>query len=112
MNDMTVGRYLIARLNDAGLEHMFGVPGDYVLDFMDQVVSSNIKLIGNCNELNAGYAADAYARLNGIGTACVTYGVGGLSAINAASGAYAEQVPVVFISGAPNSAQRLSLIHI
>ena len=111
MTDMTVGRYLIARLNDAGLEHMFAVPGDYVLDFMDQVVSSNIKLIGNCNELNAGYAADAYARLNGIGAACVTYGVGGLSALNAASGAYAEQVPVAFISGAPNSAQRLAQTH-
>ena len=90
---------------------MFGVPGDYVLDLMDQVVSSDIELIGNCNELNAGYAADAYARLNGIGAVCLTYGVGGLSAINAASGAYAEQVPVAFISGAPNSAQRLAQTH-
>jgi indolepyruvate decarboxylase len=111
MNNMTVGRYLIARLSDAGLKHMFGVPGDYVLDFMDQIVSSDIELVGNCNELNAGYAADAYARLNGIGAACVTYGVGGLSILNAASGAYAEQVPVVFISGAPNSAQRLAHTH-
>jgi indolepyruvate decarboxylase len=111
MDNMTVGRYLIARLNDAGLKHLFGVPGDYVLDFMDLVVSSDIKLIGNCNELNAGYAADAYARLNGIGAVCVTYGVGGLSALNAASGAYAEQIPLVFISGAPNSAQRLAQTH-
>lgn len=111
MNNMTVGRYLIERLNDAGLEHMFSVPGDYVLDFMDRVVSSDIELIGNCNELNAGYAADAYARLNGLGAVCVTYGVGGLSALNAAAGAYAERVPVVFISGAPNSAQRLAQTH-
>ncbi len=108
---MTVGRYLIERLIDAGLKHLFGVPGDYVLDFMDRVVASDLEFIGNCNELNAGYAADAYARLNGIGGICVTYGVGGLSAINAASGAYAERVPVVFISGAPTSAQRLAHLH-
>jgi len=107
----TVGRYLIQRLEEAGLRHLFGVPGDYVLDFMDRVVASDIALVGTCNELNAGYAAyaaDAYARLNGIGGVCVTYGVGGLSALNAASGAYAERVPVVFISGAPTSAQRLA----
>jgi len=111
MKNMTVGLYLIERLKNAGLKHMFGVPGDYVLDFMDRVVSSDIELIGNCNELNAGYAADAYARLNGIGSLCVTYGVGGLSALNAASGAYAERVSMVVISGAPNSAQRLAQTH-
>lgn len=111
MTNMTVGLYLIERLKNAGLKHMFGVPGDYVLDFMDRVVSSDIDLVGNCNELNAGYAADAYARLNGIGALCVTYGVGGLSALNAASGAYAERVSVVIISGAPNSAQKLAQTH-
>ena len=57
MHEMTVGHYLLRRLEEAGLEHMFGVPGDYVLDFMDQVVESRIRLIGNCNELNAGSAA-------------------------------------------------------
>ncbi len=105
MKNTTVGRYLIQRLEEAGLRHLFGVPGDYVLDFMDRVVTSDIELVGTCNELNAGYAADAYARRNGIGGICVTYGVGGLSAINTAAGAYAERVPVVFISGAPTSAQ-------
>jgi len=111
MKKITVGQYLIKRLHNAGLNHMFGVPGDYVLDFMDRVVNSDIELVGNCNELNAGYAADAYARLNGIGAVCVTYGVGGLSALNAASGAYAERVSMVIISGAPNTAQRLAQTH-
>jgi TPP-dependent 2-oxoacid decarboxylase len=111
MEKMTVGRYLIQRLEEIGLQHMFSVPGDYVLDFMDRVLESDIQLIGNCNELNAGYAADAYGRIKGIGAVCVTYGVGGLSAINAAAGAYAERVPVLFISGAPNSAQRLAHTH-
>lgn len=111
MVNTTVGKYLIQRLQEIGLKHMFSVPGDYVLDFMDRVLESDISLIGNCNELNAGYAADAYARLNGIGAICMTYGVGGLSAINTASGAYAERVPLVFISGAPNSAQRIAHLH-
>ena len=111
MDETTVGRYLLRRLEEAGLEHMFGVPGDYVLDFMDRVVESRIRLIGNCNELNAGYAADAYARLKGIGAACVTFGVGGLSILNAASGAYAERAPVVFISGAPRASQRHAGTH-
>ncbi len=60
MQKMTVVHYLLRRLEQAGLEHIFGVPGDYVLDFMDRVVESPVHLIGNCN---AGYAADAYARL-------------------------------------------------
>jgi indolepyruvate decarboxylase len=107
----SVANYLLQRLEEIGLKHMFSVPGDYVLDFMDNVLESDITLIGNCNELNAGYAADAYARLSGIGAVCVTYGVGGLSVINAASGAYAERVPLVFISGAPNSAQRIAHLH-
>ena len=111
MREMTVGRYLLKRLEETGLEHMFGVPGDYVLDFMDRVVDSRIQLIGNCNELNAGYAADAYGRMKGIGAACVTYGVGGLSILNAASGSFAEHVPVVFISGAPRASQRIAGTH-
>lgn len=102
----TVSDYLITRLAQAGLKHIFGVPGDYVLDFMDHLVTSPIRLIGTCNELNAGYAADAYARINGIGAVVVTYDVGGFSVLNAVAGAYAERVPLVVISGAPHSARR------
>lgn len=108
----TVSDYLIARLEQAGVKHIFGVPGDYVLDFMDHLVSSPIRLIGTCNELNAGYAADAYARMNGIGAAVVTYDVGGLSLVNAVAGAYAERVPLAIISGAPHSDRRQqTLMH-
>lgn len=102
----TVGRYLAERLKQLGVGHVFGVPGDYVLTFMDQIIDSGIALIGTCNELNAGYAADAYGRINGLGALCVTYGVGGFSALNAVAGAYAEQVPVVAISGTPELAHR------
>lgn len=114
MNDsVTVSDFLLARLQELGIRHIFGVPGDYVLDFMDRIVDSPIKLISTCNELNAGYAADGYARVNGIGAAVVTYGVGGFSIANAVAGAYAEQVPLIVISGAPHSSQRAShaLVH-
>lgn len=113
MSQVTVASYILERLKHAGLQHAFGVPGDYVLTFMDRLIESGIELVGTCNELNAGYAADAYARIKGIGCVCVTYGVGGFSAMNAIAGAYAEQVPVVILVGGPRTSQRHSsmLLH-
>jgi indolepyruvate decarboxylase len=102
----TVADYLVSRLEQAGVSHVFGVPGDYVLDFMDRIVESPIQLVNTCNELNAGYAADGYARIRGISAIVVTFGVGGLSALNAVARAYAERVPMVVISGAPHSKLR------
>ena len=99
----TVGAYLIKRLEECGLAHVFGVPGDFVLRFMDYIVASErMELVTTCNELNAGYAADAYGKLHGIAAVCVTYNVGGMSLINAAVGAAAESVPLIIISGAPS----------
>jgi TPP-dependent 2-oxoacid decarboxylase len=102
----TVGQFLIQRLEQLGLKHIFGVPGDYVLGFYDLLMASNIKLIGTCNELNAGYAADGYARITGFGAVCVTYGVGGLSLVNAVAGAMAERIPMAVISGGPATSRR------
>ncbi|MCX6225348.1 MAG: thiamine pyrophosphate-binding protein [Bacteroidia bacterium] len=109
----TVSRYILHRLEEIGIKHLFGVPGDYNLDFLDDVVESPIRWVGNCNELNAGYAADGYARLNGAGAAVVTYGVGGLSILNAVAGAFAEHVPVIIINGAPPARRREAgaLVH-
>lgn len=109
----TIATYLLSRLKEAGIRHAFGVPGDYVLSFMDRMIECGIEIVGTCNELNAGYAADAYARVNGIGCICVTWGVGGFSAMNAIAGAYAEQVPVVVLVGSPRTTQRRSsmLLH-
>ena len=92
---------------------LFRSPGDYVLTFLDRLIESGIEFVGTCNELNAGYAADAYARINGIGCICVTWGVGGFSAMNAVAGAYAEQVPLVVLVGGPRTTQRHSsmLLH-
>ena len=109
----TISRYLLQRLREAGIGHLFGVPGDYVLDFLDEVIASPIQWVGTCNELNAGYAADGYARLNGAGAAVVTYCVGGLSILNAVAGAYSERVPLIVISGAPPARRREAgaLVH-
>jgi len=109
---MTVGRYLVRRLEQAGLRHIFGVPGDYVLSFFDYLEESSLQVVCTCNELNAGYAADAYARLQRIGGVCVTYGVGGFSLFNAVMGAYAERVPVVVISGGPRTTMRSERFHL
>jgi indolepyruvate decarboxylase len=105
----TVGAYLVRRLEQLGLRHIFGVPGDYALTFFDILEESGIELINTCNELNAGYAADGYARMSGIGAVCLTYGVGGFSVYNAVAGAYAERSPLVVISGGPKTALRSRL---
>ena len=112
-DNWTVGRYLVARVREAGARHIFGVPGDYVLGLMDEIVAGPVELVGTCNELNAGYAADAYARENGVGAVCVTYAVGGFSLLNAIAGAYAERVPVIAICGAPHrkDANEHKLLH-
>jgi indolepyruvate decarboxylase len=103
---MTVGRYLVRRLEQLNLKHVFGVPGDYVLKFLDIIEESSIDLVNTCNELNAGYAGDAYARIAGLGAICITYGVGGFSAYNAVAGAFAERVPLVVMSGGPRLSMR------
>jgi pyruvate decarboxylase len=101
----TVGGYLAARLRDIGLTHFFAVPGDYNLVLLDELLRNpELEFIGCCNELNAGYAADGFARATGGPAAVVvTYSVGGLSVLNAVAGAYAEDLPVIAISGGPNS---------
>ncbi|EJQ50953.1 alpha-keto acid decarboxylase family protein [Bacillus wiedmannii] len=100
----TISTYLLDRLHELGIEYIFGVPGDYNLAFLDDVVAhENLKWIGNCNELNAAYAADGYARIKGIAALITTFGVGELSAINGIAGSYAENVPVIKITGTPTT---------
>src|SRR3954463_7153386 len=102
-----VGSYLIQRLYDLGFRHIFGVPGDYVLGFYQELINSNkLKVINTCDEQGAGFAADAYARVNGLGVVCVTYCVGGLKVANTTAEAFAEKSPVVVISGAPGIKER------
>ncbi|HFJ2066502.1 TPA: alpha-keto acid decarboxylase family protein [Salmonella enterica] len=110
----TVADYLLDRLAGCGIGHLFGVPGDYNLQFLDHVIDHpTLHWVGCANELNAAYAADGYARMSGAGALLTTFGVGELSAINGIAGSYAEYVPVLHIVGAPCSAaqQRGELMH-
>jgi len=106
--------HVLSRLKDIGIGDIFGVPGDYAFPVNDAIVNEpDINWIGCTNELNAGYAADGYARIKGIGAVCTTYGVGELSAINAIAGSYAEHLPVFHLVGMPNMATQSSrkLVH-
>jgi indolepyruvate decarboxylase len=97
---MTIGDFLLRRLDEAGLGHLFGVPGDFNLELLQQLDDTGtLKWIGTCNELNASYAADGYARLNGLAALIVTNAVGALSAINGVAGSYSEHVPVICVCG-------------
>ncbi|EBK8793410.1 alpha-keto acid decarboxylase family protein [Salmonella enterica] len=113
-NPYTVADYLLDRLAGCGIGHLFGVPGDYNLQFLDHVIDHpTLRWVGCANELNAAYAADGYARMSGAGALLTTFGVGELSSINGIAGSYAEYVPVLHIVGAPCSAaqQRGELMH-
>ena len=105
--------YLLTRLQQLGVDSIHGVPGDYNLTLLDYVEDQGLHWVGNSNELNAGYAADAYSRIKGLGALITTFGVGELSAANAIAGAYAELAPVVHIVGTPARYQQDSraLIH-
>lgn len=98
----TVSTYLLDRLAELGVHHLLGVPGDFNLRFLDHVMDHpQVTWVGNANELNAGYAADGYARVHGLSAVLTTFGVGELSATNAMAGAYAEYAPVLHVVGAP-----------
>ncbi|KAJ3157352.1 Pyruvate decarboxylase 1 [Geranomyces variabilis] len=100
----SVGNYLLSRLHELGCNVVFGVPGDFNMEFLDQIEDyDGISWGYNANELNAGYAADGYARVKGVGAVCTTFGVGELSCVNAIAGSEAELVSVVHIVGTPST---------
>lgn len=101
---ITVGEYFLARMAQLSVKQVYGVPGDYNLGFLDLIEDHpDLDWVGCCNELNASYAADGYARVSqgGIGCLVTTFGVGELSASNGIAGAHSERVPVVHLVGVP-----------
>lgn len=102
----TVADYMKQRLEEINLEQMFGVAGNYTAPLLDTILAdkeSPIKISGNANEICAGFAADAYARLKGVSAMYVTYSVGAFSILNCIAGSFVEQVPVILINGAPTN---------
>ena len=113
LESICIADYLIAALFERGVGHVFGVPGDYSLKLCERLTTGPLQLVTTCDEQGAGFAADAYARLRGLGAVCVTYGVGGLKLANTTAQAYAERSAVVVLSGAPglDEQRRHPLLH-
>jgi len=110
INSFTVADYLLTRLHQLGLRKVFQVPGDYVANFMDALEQfDGIEAVGDLTELGAGYAADGYARLTGIGAVSVQFGVGTFSVLNAIAGSYVERNPVVVITASPSTDNRKTI---
>ncbi len=114
MGRIKVADYLVQELNKLGIKDFFGLPGDYNFNVLYAIGDNpNTNWVGCTNELNAGYAADGYARVNGYGAIVTTYGVGELSTINAVAGSFAENIPVIHIAGVPETKfiKNNTLIH-
>ena len=111
---MALGDFLVAYLKRAGVRHIFGLPGDLVLGLFHRFgADRDLEIETFSHEPTVGYAADGYTRsTRRLGVVCVTYGAGGHNIVNAVAGAYAEQIPLLVVSGGPGEAeQRLGGIH-
>jgi indolepyruvate decarboxylase len=100
----TLIEHVLRCLKKLGIKQVFGVPGDFAFGLNDAICHDpDLRWIGNCNELNAAYAADGYARVQGFAALCTTFGVGELSALNGVAGSYTEHLPVFHLVGMPNT---------
>jgi len=107
-SEYTVSHYLLDRLKQLGVDHLFAVPGDYASPFLKTLDAYGpIERVATINELGVGYACDGYARCRGIAAANVQYGVGTLSIINCIAGAWVERLSVVLIGPSPSSKNRM-----
>jgi len=107
-------QHLLSRLKDLGIHDIFGVAGDFAFPVEDAICADKeLRWIGCCNELNAAYAADGYARVRGLAVLSTTYGVGELSAMNGIAGAFAENLPIFHIVGMPSTLTQASgrIVH-
>lgn len=102
----TIPQHLASRLRELGAHCAFGIVGDFALRLFGELNSEDFSVLVTTDEQGAGFAADAFARINGFGVVAVTYGAGGLKVTNAAANAWAEQVPLLIISGAPGMGER------
>ncbi|MCQ6961323.1 alpha-keto acid decarboxylase family protein [Mucilaginibacter aquariorum] len=111
--EITVAKYLQIRLEQMGLNHLFGIAGNYTAPFLNTILEdkrAKIEVINDTNEINAGHCADAYARLRGFSAVAVTYGVGAFTLLNSVAGSFVEHCPVLVINGAPTSSDQLKNI--
>jgi indolepyruvate decarboxylase len=104
---MKLGDFLVAYLKRAGVTHIFGLPGDLVLGLFHRFGRDRgLEIVTLSHEPAVGFAADGYSRsTRRLGVVCVTYGAGGHNVVNPIAGAYAEQVPLLVVSGGPGAAE-------
>jgi len=110
----TVIQHLLKRLKQLGIKDIFGVPGDFAFPINDSICDDKeLHWIGCCNELNAAYAADGYARIKGMSVLSTTFGVGELSALCGIAGSYAEHDIVFHIVGMPQmeTQEKHAIVH-
>src|SRR5215510_7227747 len=112
---MPLGDFLVAYLQQIGVTHLFGIPGDLVLRlFFRLAMRRGMKIVTLSHEPGVGFAADGYARATGrIGVVCVTYGAGAYNMVNPVAGSFSERVPILVVSGGPGEEERKlgQLIH-
>lgn len=108
MEKTTIPDHLIRRFHELGVDNAFGIVGDYALRLFGELSNRDFPVLVTTDEQGAGFAADAYTRIRGFGVVATTYGVGGLKVANAAANAWAEQVPLLILSGAPGVVERES----
>ena len=106
VKDLTIAGHLVQRLHELNVTEGFGIVGDYVLKFVGSLDAEGFPVLNTTDEQGAGFAADAYARVRGLGVVVCTYGVGGLKLANTTAGAWAERVPLLVVSGAPGISER------
>ena len=103
----SVSEFLIERLENLGVKHIFGVSRQDGNPFVENIKSSNkIQFINNVDETGSGFSADTYARINGIGCVCANYNAGALKLCNSIAGAYAEKSPILVVSISPSIKNR------
>lgn len=109
----TIANHLVRRFKECGADEGFGIVGDFALKLFDRLHQLDFPILVTADEQGAAFAADAYARLRHFGVCAVTYSVGGLKVANATAGAWAENVPLLILSGSPGIAERKNdpLLH-
>src|SRR5499427_6474205 len=111
---MKLHAFLFDALQQAGVRHIFGIPGDFALNLYEALEhDGRFSLVRFSHEPSVGFAADGASRASGcFGVCCVTYGAGGLNMVNAVACAYAEESPVVVISGGPGRHEKKAAIPV
>src|ERR671935_2187396 len=95
----TGAQLLVAGLQAAGVDVVFGLPGVHNLALWEALRESPIRLVGVRHEQAAVYAADGYARASGrLGVAITTTGPGAANTLGACGEAWASRSPVLVIA--------------